>query len=174
MFEDDSSGFNLDRISAASVKKILLQQIIFTGAKHQDDGEMLRTKYKALNSNYKPGKMKLSHSNKRPVDDLPVPQVILFREEKLDLFWKDIRRIGPGLANRGNTCFLNSVLQVLTHTPPLVNYILSGLHQKSCKYIFITTKTCVSRSFLVKKDIYIRSNNRAQDLRSVGRTTVQL
>ena len=137
MFEDDTSSFNLDRISAASVKKILLQTIIFTGAKKQDDGDMLRKKYKALNSNYKPGSiMKSSNSHKRPVDDFPVPQIILFREEKLDLFWKDIRRIGPGLANRGNTCFLNSVLQVLTHTPPLVNYILSGFHQKSCKYIF--------------------------------------
>ena len=133
MFPEDDSNFNLDRISAASVKKILLQTIIFKGAKHHDEGEMLRTKYKALNTNYKPGRMKSSHSNKQPDDDLPVPQVILFREEKLDLFWKDIRRIGPGLANRGNTCFLNSVLQVLTYTPPLVNYILSGFHQKSCK-----------------------------------------
>ena len=139
MFADDGSNSNLDRISAASVKKILLQTILFKSAKHHDEGDMLRTKFKALNGNYKPGNiLKSSHSNHQslsPADDLPVPQFVLYREENLDLFWKEISRIGPGLANRGNTCFLNSVLQVLTYTPPLVNYILSGFHQKSCKFV---------------------------------------
>lgn len=35
-----------------------------------------------------------------------------------------------GLQNLGNTCYLNAALQVLLFTPPLANYVLSGLAEK--------------------------------------------
>ncbi|XP_050388212.1 ubiquitin carboxyl-terminal hydrolase 23 isoform X2 [Argentina anserina] len=42
------------------------------------------------------------------------------------------RRIGAGLINMGNTCYLNSVLQCLTYTEPLAAYLQSGRHRNSC------------------------------------------
>ncbi|KAL6635276.1 hypothetical protein ACP70R_027947 [Stipagrostis hirtigluma subsp. patula] len=44
-----------------------------------------------------------------------------------------LRRIGAGLHNLGNTCYLNSVLQCLTYTEPFVAYLQSGKHKSSCR-----------------------------------------
>ncbi|KAG0330165.1 hypothetical protein BG000_011800 [Podila horticola] len=62
-----------------------------------------------------------------------LPAKVLFSKEKVQLAWPQPRPIGPGLDNLGNTCFLNSILQCLTYTPPLANFLLSNHHSNSCK-----------------------------------------
>ena len=68
-------------------------------------------------------------------DDEPAPPSRhLFPPARLAgmLGWRSVAGAGPGLANLGNTCFLNSVLQCLTYAPPLANLCLDGVHSASC------------------------------------------
>lgn len=65
-------------------------------------------------------------------DGIALPQKVLFSPERLCLKWNQGHRIGAGLHNLGNTCFLNSTLQCLTYTAPLANYMLTREHSKTC------------------------------------------
>lgn len=51
---------------------------------------------------------------------------VLVESEDIErlLAWKHSKKIGPGFANLGNTCYLNSVLQCLSYTPSFVQYLL--------------------------------------------------
>ncbi|CAL8283702.1 unnamed protein product [Merluccius merluccius] len=80
------------------------------------------------------------HSMERPKepvvmtsgDGIALPQKVLFPPERLSLRWSQVQRIGAGLQNMGNTCFLNAALQCLAYTPPLANYMLTREHSKTC------------------------------------------
>ena len=52
----------------------------------------------------------------------------------LDLQWSKIRKIGSGLHNLGNNCYLNATLQCLAYTPPLSQWLINKPHSPVCKF----------------------------------------
>lgn len=144
--KDSAEDGDLGKLLAASAKKVLLQRIEFEPASKSFSYQLesLKSKYVLLNPKAegashrksgdelqarKPGTERASGSGG---DGVPAPQKVLFPTERLSLRWERVFRVGAGLHNLGNTCFLNSTIQCLTYTPPLANYLLSKEHARSC------------------------------------------
>uniref|UniRef100_A0A8C5BDN7 Ubiquitin specific peptidase 36 n=1 Tax=Gadus morhua TaxID=8049 RepID=A0A8C5BDN7_GADMO len=144
--KDTSEEVDLNKLLASSAKKVLLQKIEFEpaskGFSYQLDS--LKTKYVILNPrNEAVAGQKASEStqikrqgsenvNGGQSDGVPPPQKVLFQGSRLALKWERVYRVGAGLHNLGNTCFLNSTVQCLTYTPPLANFLLSKEHSRTC------------------------------------------
>ena len=140
-----SQSGDLSQTITSSVKKALLENVEFTPAEKPASlqVETLRSKYISLNpSGAAPATVSngnnhasngIRDSGKQ--DDMPEPKVILYQPNRVKLNWPNPRRVGPGIQNMGNTCFMNSVLQCLTYTAPFANYILNGDHKSKCRQV---------------------------------------
>ncbi|XP_059720521.1 ubiquitin carboxyl-terminal hydrolase 36 isoform X2 [Haemorhous mexicanus] len=141
----------LGRPLAAAARSVLQQRIEFVPARRGLAGQLghLRDKYEHIGAEAigrplgvtgslperpqnPPGH---SHAPPRAAGDgIPPPQKVLFPAQSLSMKWERVHRVGAGLSNLGNTCFLNSALQCLTYTPPLTNYLLSREHGRTCAH----------------------------------------
>ena len=147
--EKKQQSKSLDRKLATSCQQFFTQSIEFRPASGPDSHlENLKSLYRPLNKvipepararvNMDPEQNTNTDSNKNIADSKSseiIPRKVLYDSEHLEMDWKRVRSIGAGLSNMGNTCFLNSVLQCLSYTPPLVNYLLSGEHKQSCECV---------------------------------------
>ncbi|XP_077475555.1 ubiquitin carboxyl-terminal hydrolase 36 [Stigmatopora argus] len=142
--ESGDDGGDLNKLLASSAKKVLLQKIEFEpaskGFSYQVDS--LKTKYVILNprnegaAGQKAAELPQIKRQDNGIggqgDGIAPPQKMLFPPNKLTLKWERVYRVGAGLQNLSNTCFLNSTVQCLTYTPPLANYLLSKEHSRVC------------------------------------------
>lgn len=122
----------IDNQLSLNCQKYLTDQIEFTPALRPDSHfEQLKEKYQPINKmNEDTPSLTLTTP---PANEIPQPGKVLYNSESLHMKWSNPHPIGSGLCNLGNTCFLNSVLQCLTYTPPLYNYLLSNHHKTNCK-----------------------------------------
>lgn len=142
--KDSAEDGDLGKLLAASAKKVLLQRIEFEPASKSFSYQLesLKSKYVLLNARAEeagrhrngdePQARRAGTERVSGGDGVPAPQKVLFPVERLSLRWERVFRVGAGLHNLGNTCFLNSTIQCLTYTPPLANYLLSKEHARSC------------------------------------------
>lgn len=143
---DAADDGDLGKLLASSAKRVLLQRIEFEPARRSLSFQLdtLKSRYVLLSPRTEgAGRPRSAEAPqaRRPgsenaleggSDGVPAPQKVLFPTERLSLSWERVFRVGAGLHNLGNTCFLNSTVQCLTYTPPLANYLLSQEHARNC------------------------------------------
>ena len=142
-------GLLLDNHISSSCQRYFDEEIVFKPAARPDPY------FERLNSNYRPLNPKMPELNgadrascgaagsvEAAKDDVPAPKRVLYDPAQLELRWRSPRSVGAGLGNMGNTCFLNSVLQCLTYTAPLYNYLTSDHHKRLCECVCVCVFVC--------------------------------
>jgi len=91
----------------------------------------------------------------RPTN-IDMPKTADMLTDKMFALWPAVScRVGAGLQNLGNTCFVNATVQCLTYTVPLVNYLLTFSHSASCKFslMLLLNAHCTETLFSAIKNL---------------------
>ncbi|KAL4240499.1 Ubiquitin carboxyl-terminal hydrolase 42 [Mactra antiquata] len=151
---ESSFGKNndLDRKLKSASSTVLTQKIEFqeSSQPHSSITDCLKGKYTNLaTTKYVPQKSpSCSDNSGNDGEGLPQPKEIIFKEP-LVYTWKFYK--GAGLLNPFNSCFLNSTLQCLIHTPPLASYLMSGHHGTQCRVVNREKCILCNLQFLTKR-----------------------
>ncbi|KAI9015748.1 hypothetical protein CLU79DRAFT_765665 [Phycomyces nitens] len=133
----------LESLQLPVSQSLLSRAIKFRKSRYVDDKlEMFKRKYAPVNSTTGVvHKAEFSYADQKNANNVvggvdangfDQPGKALFSKDSLELGWKDIRPVGSGLIDLGKVSALNSVLQILTYTPILANYLLSRRHSANC------------------------------------------
>ncbi|KAH9482542.1 Ubiquitin carboxyl-terminal hydrolase 36 [Psilocybe cubensis] len=123
-------------------------------------------KYEPINASPKPAKAEPADISKKipstPAKATPAPprstgvKTTSMYPAAIDTSWPMSCSLGSGLYNSGNTCFLNSALQCLLHTPPLLRLLI--LHKKEdCRLSSSFCMACSLRLVATKAHVGNRS-----------------
>lgn len=122
MSENIKNGIKIQKMLQNMYKHNQIETIEFVPPVKKDTYiEDLRIKY--LKSDNQLKKDKINIENKILISN---PDLIIYK-------WLKYRTTSVGFKNVGNTCFLNSILQIFIHTAPFYNYINQKTHKQECK-----------------------------------------
>eukprot|EP00002_Diphylleia_rotans_P000525 TRINITY_DN10279_c0_g4_i1.p1 TRINITY_DN10279_c0_g4~~TRINITY_DN10279_c0_g4_i1.p1 ORF type:complete len:796 (+),score=172.05 TRINITY_DN10279_c0_g4_i1:50-2437(+) len=124
----------------AKAVNLLPRQIHFQRARIPDtSNESMKKKYISLSSEMdaKTIAQRQKEAVRETVDPnaFQPPSYYLYPQERMVeyLSWKNVSKVGGGVKNMGNTCYLSAALQCLAYTPPIANYVQSREHSRSCR-----------------------------------------
>ncbi|ORY99388.1 hypothetical protein BCR43DRAFT_455940 [Syncephalastrum racemosum] len=134
----DPTGLQGNLEKHNTLDALLNRAIRFRKSRYVDDKlERFKTKFAPVNG----ATRVLSSSTQEPAESLEsvdangfeLPTKTLFSEKWLNTQWETIRPMGAGLTDElGKATGLNCILQILTYTPALANYLTSHRHSNNC------------------------------------------